>query len=502
MHLYRDPLWHAWRAVDVLVDGQLQRGHVINVAEGGLIIDFGCAGQRSQLVEYGRIFHSSSTHSFYATLDEQALLRRPSDGAWIWHPGRVVPLGGCRHEECQCVDVQLPDGTIRELVRCSQVRSPPSDAELQGWRVGKGDFVIRECALPVQFWRKGSQGLGEIFSCQLGRDCAVLCTSLLSQTLVYLQHHTGNPLRPKQVGLVYNKARSEMDKRFFAKTPIVSKNRKRKIAGSRHRNLALPVELLIEVFQSLDSIDRVRCRRVSPLWNDILTTDAYFPDVRISGTRDYGEVPLPDASKYWITACLLKCLSNATKTLVLMQLGAEACAEVSLLIQHILNGHRIPTTVFYDCDFSCQYDLLERVLQGAAGLLWKCSCHRIVWKKCRMSDYSLSAAVALHTFSVRSEEEMEEQLWDVFEGNLQLTRPLDRVAVEEWILDVLGDGHQHHLNDIILTGLNEYQSADPRPTTQYRDREWTEMDISEVDETLLTALTMAYLQKMMDEEAF
>ncbi|XP_055353176.1 uncharacterized protein LOC129599064 isoform X2 [Paramacrobiotus metropolitanus] len=93
MHLYGGEM-DAWNAVDVQVDGQLQHGRVINMVDGGLIVDFGCHAQHSQFVEYGRIFRwspsfgNSGEGTFWMAVS--VLLRRPTDGAWIWHIGMTV----------------------------------------------------------------------------------------------------------------------------------------------------------------------------------------------------------------------------------------------------------------------------------------------------------------------------------------------------------------------------------------------------------------------------
>ncbi|XP_055353167.1 uncharacterized protein LOC129599058 isoform X2 [Paramacrobiotus metropolitanus] len=138
----------------VRVDGRLQHGSVINVAEGGLIIDFDCPGQRLQFVVYEHIFQEMYEHVFqrsdgrFTALYEAGapvfvLLRRQLDKAWTWYVGTTVSLlGNGNFPEAALVEVQRPHITVRELVPGQQISRPYTEKNVHFVRV-KAALSIR-----------------------------------------------------------------------------------------------------------------------------------------------------------------------------------------------------------------------------------------------------------------------------------------------------------------------------------------------------------------------
>ncbi|XP_055353209.1 uncharacterized protein LOC129599094 [Paramacrobiotus metropolitanus] len=202
-----DPLeqsLYAWNAVEVFVDGLLQLGRVINVVEKGLVIDFGCATQRSQFIEYRRIFHACKARSPHPvnTYQEyreyrnvQVLFRAGPDRPWAWYPGTAVSLGEQSYFGCvYIVEVKLPHGVVKELLPRNQVRRPPSDADLAARRVQDKDFVIRGCPLPA-----APRELGDLLASNLPPMRRVLCTEVLNETLLYLQRRLDREMQPQEL---------------------------------------------------------------------------------------------------------------------------------------------------------------------------------------------------------------------------------------------------------------------------------------------------------------
>ncbi|XP_055349946.1 uncharacterized protein LOC129596637 [Paramacrobiotus metropolitanus] len=495
----------AWNAVDVLVDGLLQHGHVINVAEGGLIIDFGCATQRAQFVEYGRIFNGQYKDNWK---DDMLVLLPRTDGAWVWYPGQVVSLGDCDYDGAQCVEVQRPHGPVRELVHWPQLRAPPTKEDLEGMlRVAPGDFVIRSCPLPGAYWADGSQRLGELFKYRLKDEHAVVCKSLLSQTFLYLQCRTATPLDAESAKFEFDEARDDIDSGYLPQTgewmrwqgAITTPKKKRKVSGQRQlRRLPLPPELLVEIFHSLDSIGRLRCRRVCHAWNTLLTTDTYFPDVRVSGGEaEYTDGEFEDDGLYWLISCLLKCLNSTTKVVVINQMIGEECTKSAGLIRHLLNGHRLAALVFYDCEFGEMCESMKQVTGDVVAMTHDFVAYeRMVLKKCRVYDYILKGIlVTQHSFGSQSSEAMRRELWQVVEKSLNLTQPLDRPAVAEWIADCIQNQRSEDIQRHLVNALNSYQRADPRSGTEYRGRKWTTATLADLDASKLTTLTAAALSE-------
>ncbi|XP_055334165.1 uncharacterized protein LOC129585489 [Paramacrobiotus metropolitanus] len=446
----------AWNAVDVRIKGKLKHGHVIDVAEGGLIVDFGCDDQRAKFIQFRRISKQPEDSvenyifdSFFPYFrrpkdDAQVLLRSPATGAWIWYPGKVVALGGYRSEFADFVEVQMPDGrTIRELMPIDQVRLPLADMDYV--RVYEDQFVIGSCTLPWVSWEDESYWLQEVFKRELNGRFGVLCMSLLGSTVRYLQDEgwtLKKLLKPKKVMGVYRWAKKEEQGGF---TSAESRWVLRHMASSpdsgtgqqqdgEHCAMPLPVELLVEVFQSLDSIERFRCRRVNPLWNSILTTDANFPFVSVSGkVGAYSKLNFRKEEEFWVAAGLLKCLSSRTQMAVIMGLDMLECRDLFDLFQHLVHTadiSRLPTLVFYECIFGTGYGAgIDRILEDVAEMMleWLPCCDRILWKQCRIVDRNLTALVAQHSFGVPcSLDAVKRELWELFECQNAVASPGDR----------------------------------------------------------------------------
>ncbi|XP_055350645.1 uncharacterized protein LOC129597203 [Paramacrobiotus metropolitanus] len=463
MHIYEDHTGcvrlGAWNAVDVLVDGGLQYGHITNVVEGGLIIDFGCATQRMRFVEYQNIFNSQTANFVHPLPGEEAqvLLRHRPDSAWAWYSGARLSASTANGK---FVEVHLPHGTTKELVPSSQVRplalSPTVSSFSYNLRVREKDFVVRSCSLPADFWSRGSRVLRETFKHLLNSEHKVLCT-LLSQMLLYLQRGTDTPLQPDTVEALYLKAK---DYEKIGRTPLwileetetKEPDRKRKTCGKRNIGLPLSVELLVEIFQSLDSINRFRCRRTCGLWNRILTTAAYFPDVCVVCYAEEEDCLSSAVNAYFsMASCLLKCTDTHTKTLVFAHMDWPQLLNASSVLESDIC---IPKIIFYHCSFGeYNFDWGSMVVDEIATMCG--TFDAVVLKKCHLSELSLSATILQHSFCTQSPERLREQLWDLFENNLNLEEPINQTALREKIANCT-DSYP------IVPILETFQKIDPR----------------------------------------
>ncbi|XP_055349902.1 uncharacterized protein LOC129596601 [Paramacrobiotus metropolitanus] len=507
----------AWNAVDVLVDGRLQHGDVINVADGGLIIDFGCSAQRAQFVEYGRVFCCDGDFSYGAHRPGDTvlvLLRQHPDAPWTWYPGTIASLGEYDPIWAPLVEVRLPDGRIiRELVPVFQIREQPTDERLTDLRVEPEDFVVRSCPLPAVYWAEGSQAVRQIFQCRVsGRRNRVLCISVFNQTLVYLQYTGAAPLTTKQLEKVYKGAMKETPdscspatlqwiRRHLGSGALndagwISLHDDAAVSG---REVAFPIEMWLEIFQTLDTIGRVRCRRVCQLWNNILTNGFYATDLRVSGNSTvYGADCFPQ-HMYWVVNCLLKCLRPRTEKARIDGLDLDDCEDLIKLIKQIRRGNRIPVLELDQCRFGDDRAFVGKLVERMARLAVAYSGlgESVVWKDFTLQDHSFSAAVKEYAFKDASFEGVQLQLWEVFESNLVLERPLDGQGIAGWIADCIAQQRQETLQQIVRA-LNWYQSPDPRASTHYRQQEWTLSTLGEVDVNRLTTLTVAALQEVKE----
>ncbi|XP_055330755.1 uncharacterized protein LOC129583074 [Paramacrobiotus metropolitanus] len=504
MPVYGDVL--RWNAVDVRGDDELlQHGDIINVVEGGLIIDFHCANQRARFIEYTRTFLCPfMPRKIEAEKEDlQVVLRRYPDGAWIWYPARTPVHGRFKCADAELMEIQLTEGTVRQLVPVGQIRAAPSPTNLKWHCVPKGAFVVRSCSLPAAYWLRGSQLLGEIFKRKLSQHYKVWCTSLLSQTVLYLQRATDSPLTSEQVESMYYDAKmavaygTSFDVKLLQLQWEREATKPRKVSGNRNRSLPLPVELLVEVFQSLDSIERIRCHRVCSLWDRILAIEANFPDVRVSiGHPDYGMLNWASRGIYGAALCLLKCLSRRTKMVIIMR--CDDCFDsLAQLIASILAPDTVPTLVFYQCWWRDD-DSVGDIVNGIVEELVECSvCERFVWKDCVIDTNFVAAHFSLYSSSVRQGDELKRLLWDSFEANNGCMMTLSS-DVTEWISDRITGERNEEMKDKMVEVLNSFQSEDPRPSTHYRGRTWTTATLRDLDPSKLTPLTAEALTKCSD----
>ncbi|XP_055334170.1 uncharacterized protein LOC129585493 [Paramacrobiotus metropolitanus] len=423
----------AWNAVDVRMKSKkLKHGHVINKAKGGLIIDFGCDKQRAKFIKYERISHCNFSR---ATHEAEVLLQSPTSGAWIWYPGQVITMGEYRPDYAQLVEVQLPDRTVRELFPMEQVRQPPTGEDLRGELcVWEDHYLIRSCKLPGVGWAWESHPLKEVFKREVNKRFGVVCTNLSGSAVYYLQDH-GWPVKMTKMKEVYCWAKKEEAGGFNSAESrwVFDQNRQMRsnqTSGQRKsgkRRWWLPAKLLVEIFQSLDSIERFRCRRVCSLWNRILAREANFPDVCLSA-RDgaYSQMHLlEEDGAFWVAAGLLKCLNSRTRVVVVTGLNMQRCTDLAKLIQHIRNASQLPTLVFCECSYGSAGDgFLDYQLDDVGELKWIVAevaeqmllmlscCDRILWKECTIVDYNLTVPVAQLPIGALSFMPLERQLWE------------------------------------------------------------------------------------------
>ncbi|XP_055353181.1 uncharacterized protein LOC129599069 [Paramacrobiotus metropolitanus] len=489
---------YAWNAVEVLVDGLLQLGRVVNVVENGLIIDFGCTSQRSHFVEYGRVFYSCRTSDPldpYLEPKVQILLRAGPLCPWVWYPGKAVSLGDeSYYAAVYIVEVQLPHGVVKELLPMNQVRRSLSDADLACRRVQPRDLVIRGCPLPTA-WSGASRVLREVFPSKIPPARRVWCTQMLSQTLLYLQHRLDRELEPYELEELYQRLKKKYNSKKISRhlplarsLEVTGQGKKRKPRGSCDAVFqSFPSELLVEVFRLLDSIHRTRYRRVCALWNAILTTDAYFPDVRVSCRRE--DCPSSCmAPLFWALSCLLHCVNTRTKKVIVMHMNMSECDDADTLVRYVLGRNcRVGTLVFYECWLHYEgWDMSDTIsgLRRISGM-----AERVVWLRCRVAEELLTAVVPQDSITCQPNEQVEVHLWDMFERNLVVEKPIDLTRLSA----VIKDKRFHQLRQILC----DYQSVDPRFSTHYRGRQWTPSDLADLDVSRLTPVTVAALYNII-----
>ncbi|XP_055339317.1 uncharacterized protein LOC129588921 [Paramacrobiotus metropolitanus] len=335
MHLYerRSRSVYAWNAVDVLIEGQLRHGHVVNTAANGLTVDLFCSTQEAVFVEFGKIFDSSDKSLQKRTClgwkdqflskprnaNVQVLLRAHPNRPWTWYPATVLITDFLSFtlNDYAFVEAQLDGYTTRELLPPEQIRCVPTREQMAEAVVKRGDFILQTWRHPEHLELIPSDVIHD-----LERRFSVVVSSVSEAEMLYLEHRERHrPMeamlsmtvnRPAMLSKIANDGQQHPAKRTV---PIE--------LVAEFRGIRLPTELLTEVFWHLNTIERQRCRRVCPLWGALLTFATLCQDVWLPQSKafflPYGLQSVLWTPKYALFAGFLKCVTSMTKSVCLEQ---------------------------------------------------------------------------------------------------------------------------------------------------------------------------------------
>ncbi|XP_055353204.1 uncharacterized protein LOC129599088 [Paramacrobiotus metropolitanus] len=493
---------YAWNTVDVLVDGLLQHGEVVDVAENGLIIDFGCEAHRAEFIEYGRIFHSQSPFDpLDTTFDTrvQVLLRACPDHLWKWYPGRVVPQLPSAEtylSSLSIVEVQLPHGVIQEVLPKDQIRRSPSEADLARRCVGENDYIIRDCPLPAA-WSEEAPLLQEL--CKMNSP-SVRCTTVHDGMLYYVQRYSIQPaLYPLELGDLYLELKRQLAAGELSPGLVGGHLITVDTVSEALEQCFIPCELVVltEIIGLLDSVNRTRFRRTCALWNTIIT-DASLSDVLISGQKEDVWPTSRQKPLFWILACVLHCVNNRTKKVALEHMSLTECDAAAEMIRYVLGGsNRVETLEFRRCALRHPEDWSLAATMGCLQRICGVA-QRACWIQCRIAEQRLTAVWPQESVVCQPEEQLETQLWDLFEKLLVTRIPIHLTTLKAWVTRAA----MHPVFKRLARVLHEYQSVDPRSSTEYRGWQWTVPEMLHLEVAKLTSVTAAAVTDLLERQNY
>ncbi|XP_055353991.1 uncharacterized protein LOC129599704 [Paramacrobiotus metropolitanus] len=380
-----------------------QHGEVINVAENGLIVDFQCSEQRSQLVSHDKIFsafiapHSVPYRSWYDEIDGnsavtenvhvQVLWRSHPGAPWLWYPGRLLSRAlfyPCATITFLIAEVQHDGWSAAELFPVNQVRFPPSEEDLAKRALPANAFVLRQSRLRENYWPTDTS-FNQHFE-------AIRCVHIVStrnHMIEYLQRCDAQPLTEEK----WVRWRNDYDliRKYIAELqakenaqpngsgmPSVGAGVKRKNPGDDappETGRVIPTEthLLREIFQSLDTVSRQQLRRVCPLWNSVLTGADSAHTVRVSFDRCNAMVPSahsrPDPENflrvYFAVGGMLRAIAPATQRLIIEEVCNELLFHVVIVIRWLLRHLHIRQLILHRVDLNWDDRLTEFPIAAA-----------------------------------------------------------------------------------------------------------------------------------------
>ncbi|XP_055330374.1 uncharacterized protein LOC129582785 [Paramacrobiotus metropolitanus] len=263
-----------------------------------------------------------------------------------------------------------------------------------------------------------------------------------------------------------------------------------KRSDTKWRGWALPTELFEEVFQSLDTIDRQRCRRSCQLWDAILTSTEMCKVVRVSLKHPPFSQRL---AKKWndcyaAYGCFFKHITSAARTICIRdtewdcddQDDLKLADGATTLMQKLLHeaGIRIERLIVHHRSLTIDQGepgplKLQVVFAAIAALNSKLAtcCDRLIWRRHSLKCENSTGAIVLEfrvpitMFNLGGVG--APQIWDTFEQHLRCTGPaLDMDRIAQWMARCT---HRNARTKRFEKILNDFQSCDPRPSANFRE---------------------------------
>ncbi|XP_055327938.1 uncharacterized protein LOC129581080 [Paramacrobiotus metropolitanus] len=510
MHLYENAerAMYAWNAVDVEVSGLLQHSHIIGLEEkpendntpSHLIVDFGGPVEHFMLVESGTVLDCSNYRGKEPreVVTVWVLLHDSLNRSWKWYPGKLLTYRFKQLHNMALVEVMIGGQCRLELLPHRQIRESSGDVvkpELlpvahfarQALDVPNGNWPLLSSADSASEWLMG----------QVEQKLHLRVLTVPCQTKHYF--------RRRQVLLLTNYVTKNNELR--------AETIRKKLRSVGEDCLALPLEVLREVFHSLDTIDRQRCRRTCQLWDALLTSPELCREVHLTETLASSSLPAQWSSEFVLYACIFKLIGPVTRTMCFRGTSSQKLpwrlhGEALDLISKALAaaGTRLDRFIVFQRSIhvsssgisSDRWNLsvfCTKIAASVSKLLP--SCDRVIWKDCILTDkevallmkFRIPAAVFTpgHADAAHIADLLEQHLY--CEGQPLKVRHITRFFA----------GHVDGATTArrVMQILEDFQHCDPPPSAHYRGRQWSADHVNEVDLTKVNRFCLYALSQHM-----
>ncbi|XP_055339176.1 uncharacterized protein LOC129588813 [Paramacrobiotus metropolitanus] len=468
MLLYEDSdrLVYKMNAVDMEVDGMLQHGHVIDLEEtegvpSHLIVDFGCPGQTAVPVEYGKLFACSTNLSDELPKEWQGNGSSENNGYEAQALLRTCPAHPWKWHPARVLIGRLEGLETYALV----------EVTLDG-------HTVREVLPHVQIRKPPS-----------------------------LEDLQSGMFQPSHFYITLNR-RKDHD-------GFVDPGESDSTAPTaRERGLLLPIELLTEVFQSMDVVHRSRSRRTCQLWEGVLSSPivAQFVAVEMPA-YDRSFTPVQIATGlYAVYSALSKHIAPVTRTVCIrnhdlsyykVRESWESITSAGVVIRYIhqildsAGGFRINRLVL------CQWTKME---EGRATFVefvnditntlahMASVCDRILWRhsQIRYKLYHNRFQFDIAAFTLTNVNAAE--VWDLLEMHMDCSDLLDKDTVAQWTEDTVNGDYNADKRRLVEI-LMECQTGDPRLGAYCSSKKWTLDNLSSLDMRKLNKISLTNLAR-------
>ncbi|XP_055330329.1 uncharacterized protein LOC129582747 [Paramacrobiotus metropolitanus] len=284
------------------------------------------------------------------------------------------------------------------------------------------------------------------------------------------------------------------------------------ICGTGDEPCALGIDEWQAVFAHLDTMTQTKLRGVCPAWNGVLELPTLTGNIFIE--TDAASRHLPDL-QYILTAPLFNCLRSATKHIILHDRGqcvtlADLDGLLSLLryVSRIYSGIRLTALYAVGVTQLSKYVSVTSAWCGVHlpgfvpvaapffrdhldALIAPCRdlpCATIHLVRCQMrltyrltdlkgfrkahGQWNLNLSVDFVKTRLPLTGDVASTLWDAVEAALPAPGDDEMRVLAEWLKTITADGRQKRYRIAVCRLLCATQTADPRPSAQYRGKKW------------------------------
>ncbi|XP_055349597.1 uncharacterized protein LOC129596367 isoform X2 [Paramacrobiotus metropolitanus] len=413
------------------------------------------------------------------------------------------------------VQVEVNGTEWKELVPIWQVRLRPSTKDLQERVIVQGHISSRSCRLPKGY-REGpvEHDVWEEWKREMetdGSKAYPVCVLGNVQRRFMCNAATRLPSSP----LIWKSFRETLAKHLktVSAAPAVISD------GSVDMQFsALSLNIIIDIFRMLSTVDRTKCRRVCGQWDAILTSGGTMGDIRVS----FATSSIWPETQYIFLVSILKSLDPATKWIIIKNCEHNRTFN-NLLIECVswiakvsmdTNAKKLQIIIhkcFLD-DWDADdvrvfiFDYLRSFAQQLFDVAKRLRGTVLVWSSCTyrapltLPNVHTPMGKGSMSLSSQTVDSMEATLYSLFEKDLPVLVPLDELST--WISEVAIGGPEAVEKSGILPILNYYGSLDCRMKKLGKFVKSTAGNLKGLDVTKLPKLAVYVLGlKMMSCQA-
>ncbi|XP_055353859.1 uncharacterized protein LOC129599599 isoform X2 [Paramacrobiotus metropolitanus] len=409
----------------------------------------------------------------------------------------------------------------RELLPQRQIRLLEGHSE-QREILPAGHFVINACNVPSGYWVMRPSAAA-LLCREIEETLELHFVNILSRTMYYLRRRQDIPFCDDKVEMEFEDRHESYTNyrhnllKIPAESDAEDEPKRKKPLGVGGGDLVVPLDVLQEIFRSLDTVDRQRCRRTCSLWDALLTSAELCLDVHVKRELPSSPYQVQWTLNYAMYACIFKHITPATRTLSIRDMDeyrrysfdGERIEEPLTCIQKVLDaaGLRLGRLIIAQCSLEFpmsepygrwQFSALLGTNAARLSQLVSC-CDRVIWTTytLKLVDKKRVPLINIHIPRTvfAAGRVSEAHIADLFEQHLRWEGPA--LDVQDIAHFVANRTDSEPKAKTVLQVLEDYQSCDPRPSAHYREYQWSVDNVAIVDVSQMNRFCLQALSHYM-----